>query len=265
MGALPTHLELLDWLAFWFLDNGESLKALHRLIVTSNAYRQVSTLPPVLNSARREEEKERIPPAPLPVFPFSAATWQKAQEVDGDNRLLWRMNRTRLDAESIRDAMLFVSGKLDLTMGGPSVQQFYFKDDHSPTYDYTRYDLDSPDSGRRSVYRFIVRSVPDPLMDVLDCPDASLLTAKRNSTTTALQALAILNNPFVVKQAEHFAARVRKTQGDLTKQMDTAYRLGLSRPPTPEESKKLVAYSHRHDLTNACRMIFNTSEFMFVD
>jgi hypothetical protein len=102
-------------------------------------------------------------------------------------------------------------------------------------------------------------------MDLLDCPDASLLTAKRNTTTTALQALAILNNPFVVKQAEHFTRRVSNAQRDLAKQIDTVYRLALSRPPTPEESKKLVAYSHRHGLTNACRMIFNTSEFMFVD
>src|SRR5207247_521576 len=139
------------------------------------------------------------------------------------------MNRNRLDAESVRDAMLFVSGKLDLTMGGPSVQQFYFKDDHSPTYDYTRFDIDSPGSYRRSVYRFIVRSVPDPFMDALDCPDASLLTAKRNTTTTALQALAILNNPFVVRQAEHFAERVSKVKADLIGQIEFAYRMAWSR------------------------------------
>src|SRR5712692_1327376 len=108
--------------------------------------------------------------------------------MDGDNRYLWRMNRARLDAETIRDSMLCISGKLDLTMGGPSVQQFYFKDDHSPVYDYGRFDVDSAGSYRRSIYRFIVRSVPDPFMDCLDSADPSLLTPKRNTTITALQA-----------------------------------------------------------------------------
>src|SRR2546430_13982473 len=99
-------------------------------------------------------------------------------------------------------------------MGGPSVQQFYFKDDHSPVYDYTRFDVDSQGSFRRGVYRFIVRSVPDPFMDTLDCPDASLLTPKRNTTLTALQALSLLNNPFVLRQSEHLAARVEKLAAD---------------------------------------------------
>ncbi len=130
--------------------------------------------------------------------------------IDADNRYLWRMNRQRLDAESVRDAVLAVSGKLDLTMGGPSAEQFLFKDDHSPVYDYARFDLDSPASYRRSVYRFIVRSVPDPFMERFDCPDASLITAKRNTTITAIQALALLNNPFMVRQAEHLAARVQR-------------------------------------------------------
>ena len=123
------------------------------------------------------------------------------------------MNRQRLDAEALRDAVLAVSGKLDLTMGGPSDQQFFFKDDHSPVYDYARFDVDSPASFRRSVYRFIVRSVPDPFMECLDCADPSLLTPKRNTTLTALQALALLNNPFMVRQAEHFAARLEAGVG----------------------------------------------------
>src|ERR1044071_3637127 len=126
-----------------------------------------------------------------------------------------------------------VSGKLDLTMGGPAVQQFYFKDDHSPVYDYTRFDVDSPASFRRSVYRFIVRSVPDPFMDSLDCPDASLLTPKRNVTLTALQALALLNDPFMIRQAEYFADRVRGA-GELPRQIEAAYRLALGRAPSAE-------------------------------
>ncbi len=114
LGSLPTHPDLLEWLAGWFLEQGHSLKALHRLLVTSAVYRQTSTDNPQ----------------------FAA--------LDSSNRYLWRMNRARLDAECVRDAMLYVAGKLDLTMGGPSVQQFFFKDDHSPIYDYARFDVDDP-------------------------------------------------------------------------------------------------------------------------
>ncbi len=86
--------------------------------------------------------------------------------------------------------MLAVAGNLDLTMGGPSVQMFFFKDDHSPVYDYTRFDLDAPGANRRSIYSFIVRSVPDPFLERLDCPDPSVLTPKRSTTITPIQALA---------------------------------------------------------------------------
>src|SRR5258708_11500913 len=170
MGSQPTHPELLDWLAVTFRDTGGSIKQLHKLILLSSTYRQ------------------------------SSAYQRENAAADSESRYLWRMNRQRLDAESIPDAALYVSGKLDLTMGGPSAEQFWFKDDHSPTYDYARFDVDSPASYRRSVYRFIVRSAPDPFMDSLDCPDASLLTARRNTTITAIQALAQLNNPFMVRQ-----------------------------------------------------------------
>jgi len=185
-------------------------------------------------------------------------------KLDADNRFLWRMNRARLDAECIRDSMLFINGKLDLTMGGPAIQQFFFKDDHSPVYDYSLFDVDSPASYRRSVYRFIVRSVPDPLMDSLDCPNSSILTPKRNVTTTSLQALAILNDPFVLKQSEHFAERVAKA-GDLKKQIAEAYQLALNRRPTSQEMKKLVSFAQKHGMTSLCRVILNTSEFMFAD
>jgi len=175
------------------------------------------------------------------------------------------MNRSRLDAESFRDTLLFLSGNLDLTMGGPSAQQFYFKDDHSPVYDYTRFDADSPAGSRRSIYRFIVRSVPDPFMEALDCPDANLLTPKRNVTLTALQALTTWNDPYVLRQCEHFALRLRRESDDLYKQIERACRLALSRQPRPEEAALLRAYAQRHGLANACRVLFNSSEFMFVD
>src|SRR5947208_224158 len=158
--------------------------------------------------------------------------------------------------------MLSISGQLDLAMGGPSVQQFYFKDDHSPVYDYGLFDVDSPASCRRSIYRLIVRSVPDPLMDALDCPDPSILCPKRNVTMTSLQALASLNDPFVLKQCEHFAERVA-TSRSFKKQIEQVYALALNRPPTRAELKKLEPFVKKYGVSNLCRLIFNTSEFMF--
>jgi hypothetical protein len=224
----------LDWLAATFLEQGGSFKKLHRMILLSSTYRQSSTTNPV------------------------------NEKIDAGNQFLWRMNRERLDAESVRDATLAVSGKLDTKMGGPSVEQFWFKDDHSPVYDYAKFDVDSPASYRRSVYRFIVRSVPDPFMERLDCPDSSLVTDKRNITITAIQALALLNNPFMVRQAEHFAERV-KTYAKPGEEIDEAYRLAFGRVPRSEEKAVLEKYNSRHGLANTCRLILNSNEFMFID
>ncbi|HEX7446808.1 MAG TPA: PSD1 and planctomycete cytochrome C domain-containing protein [Pirellulales bacterium] len=235
MGSRPSHPELLDWLAGWFLEHGESLKQLHRLIVTSAVYRQ---------SSADNDEYARL---------------------DSGNRLLWRMNRQRLDAEAIHDAMLAATGLLDRSMGGPSVRQFYFKDDHSPVYDYEQYDFDAPGGQRRSVYRFLVRSVPDPFMECLDCADPSILTPKRNITLTALQALAMLNNPFAVRQSQHLAERARAQRADLPGQISAAWQLAIGRPPSDAELRRLTAYAERFGLANACRVIFNSNEFVFVD
>jgi len=235
MGSEPTHPELLDWLAVTFRDQGGSIKHLHKLILMSATYRQQSLTNPAGALA------------------------------DSENRYLWRMNRQRLDAESVRDAALAVSGKLDLTMGGPSAEQFWFKDDHSPTYDYARFDIDSPASYRRSVYRFLVRSVPDPFMDRLDCPDASLITPKRNTTITAIQALALLNNPFMVRQAELLAVRVKSLAAAPGQQIAWLYRLALGRDPDEREAQRLAQFAAKHGLENAARAILNSNEFLFVD
>ena len=235
MGALPTHPKLLEWLAGWFADSGHSLKKLHRLLLASSVYRQTSHSKP------------------------------EYAKIDAGNRFLWRMNRTRLDAECVRDSVLYVTGKLDLSMGGPSVQQFNFKDDHSPVYDYARFDVDDPRSMRRSVYRFLVRSVPDPFMDCLDCADPSIMTPKRNTTLTSLQAFALLNNPLIVRQAEHFAERLQSEHADPAEQIKAAYRLALGRRPTERETRALVQYYEKYGLANACRVILNSNEFLFVD
>ena len=236
-GATPSHPELLDWLAVEFLDRGQSIKAMHRLIVTSAAYRQSST---------------------------DDAAWGR---IDAENRFLWRQNRRRLDAESIRDATLAVSGGLDLRMGGPAYEPFRFKDDHSPIYDHEALDrIDAPETRRRTVYRFTVRSVPDPFLDSLDCADPNANVPVRNTTLTALQALALLNDPFMVRRSSAFAGRLEAESGDdLGAAIDRAYRLAFGRGPRPEEREALAGYARRHGLGNACRLLLNANEFVFVD
>ncbi len=235
MGGLPSHPELLDWLAVEFRDGGQSIKRLHRLIVTSSTYRQVS---------QHHADYARL---------------------DGGNCLLWRMNRRRLDAESIRDAVLAVSGKLDLKMYGPGFRTFGFLDDHSPHYKYEEYNPDDPAGHRRSIYRFLVRSAPDPFMETLDCPDPSLRVEKRNESLTAVQALALLNDKFMLRMAEHLAARVEKKGGELSDRIAAAHLLALGREPTAEEGRVLLDYARKHGLANTCRLILNTNEFSFVD
>ncbi len=257
MGSKPSHPELLDWLAAEFVVpplGGQSstpvgqqedrlkaelqtLKRLHRLIVTSATYRQ---------SSQANEHNAAI---------------------DGDNRFLWRMNRTRLDAESVRDALIATTGKLDRRMGGESVKQFIQTAGiHvTPNVDYANFDPDRPENGRRSVYRFIFRTLPDPLMESLDVADSSQLTAVRNSSVTALQALSMLNNPFVVRQSEHLAARASQTSGDLERQLSAAIRLVLQREPNDREQTVLTNYARQHGLPNACRVLLNCNEFLFVD
>lgn len=264
MGGVPTHPELLDWLAAEIRAEGEglrgegdenqdsrdalpsplspqplaqSLKRLHRLIVTSATYRQSS------------QHNER-----------NAA-------IDADNRYLWRMNRTRLDAESVRDALLATTGKLDRRMGGESAKQFIQTPGiHvTPNVDYLNFDPDRPENFRRSVYRFIFRTLPDPLMETLDFADSSQLMAVRNSSVTALQALSMLNNPFTVRQAEHLASRVSQASGTLEDQVSAAVRLVLQREPTERERTVLCEYARQHGLANACRVLLNSNEFLFVD
>ncbi len=215
---------------------GQSLKRLHRLIVLSAAYRQSSRD----NAA------------------YAAH--------DGDNRLLWRMNRQRLDAEQVRDSVLAISGKLDLKMGGPGFDLFRFKDDHSPVYDYTAPGIaDRPETWRRAVYAFSVRSVQNPFIECLDGADPNLATPVRSTTLTSLQALALLNDPFILRQSALFAERLEREHPNLAAQISAAYELAFARPPSAAEQAELSQFAASHGLAAACRLLFNTSEFLFVD
>jgi hypothetical protein len=240
MGGRPSHPELLAWLAAWFRDDAHgSMKALHRLIVTSAAYRQSSD----------------------PGSPGASPT-----RVDSDNRLLSRMNRIRLDAEQVRDAILQTSGCLDLRMGGPSDMQFDLQPGPhvTPRVDYSKFDLSGAAAQRRSVYRFLFRTLPDPFMDALDCPAGDQLTPVRNAGVTVQQALALWNDAFVVHYAERFAARVEALGHTPDECIAWICELAFNRPPTRDESTDFAAYAARHGLANLCRLVYNSNEFMFL-
>ena len=244
MGGMPRHPELLDWLAVWFRDDaGGSLKSLHRLIVLSQTYRQ------------------------------SSQQVAAAQKIDADNRLLARMNRNRLSGEAFRDAVLALSGRLDNSLGGPPAVLFndrgkatFAPGDGSPPFvDYHNFDPDAPAARRRSVYRFLFRTVPDPLMDALDCPDGGAMTPVRTESSGAPQALALLNNPWLIRYCEHIAARLAAEHREPAEQVSAAYRLILLRHPQPLELEKVTGYVRRHGLANAVQLLVNTNEFLYVD
>ncbi len=257
MGAHPSHPELLDWLAVELRDNGQSLKRLHKLIVMSHTYRQISNAEFGLRSAESQtRESSSIP----------QSAFRNPQLLDSDNRLLWRSNRRRLEAEALRDAVLALSGKLDAAVGGPSFQDFVIeRPEHSPHYEYHLFDPDDPRSHRRSIYRFIVRSQPQPFMTTLDCADPSQRVDKRNESLSALQALATLNNGFMVAMSRHWAERVAAATGDPDEQAVMLLQQALSRPPRVPEQAGLAAYIREHGLANACRLVLNLNEFVFVD
>jgi len=235
-GALPTHPELLDWLAAEFRDGGGSLKGLHRLIVLSDTYKQTS--------ASRPEMEGR----------------------DSGNRLLWRQNRRKLEAEAIRDAVLAASGKLDFSMGGAGWQDFVVEQPaHSPHYRYDLHDPLDSKTYRRSIYRFIVRSQTQPWMTSLDCADPSMRVDRRNESLSPLQALALLNNGFLLTQAEALAERVKTEAPAPEDRIERAFRLALSRKPSLTEAGELMRYTERNGLPQMCRILLNLNEFSFVD
>ena len=237
MGFAPTHPELLDWLAVTFRESGGSIKSLDRLLVTSAAHQQ------------------------------SSQSNADALLVDADNRLLWRMHRRRLDGDVVRDSVLHIAGRLDSTMGGPPARHFV----ETRTFglraeaDYANFDVDDPANQRRSVYRFIYRTFPDPFLSALDCPDGTQLMPDRTVSVTSLQSLATLNDKLIIRQCEHLAARLNDTHPDLPSQVDAAFQLILGRSPTADEQPLVVTYAEQHGLANTCRFLLNTNEFMFVD
>ena len=255
MGDPPTHPELLDWLAATLVQDGWSLKRLHRLILTSRTYRMSKTA-----------EIDR-------------------GDDDPEDRLMWRFPYKRLEAEAVRDAMLAVAGGLDATMHGPSVfpevpraavQAHTDPEKIWPVFDERA-------ASRRTVYAMMKRSFAIPMLEVLDLCDATRSTGRRNVTSIAPQALTLLNGEFVNRQASHFARRVMREAGeDPVRRIERAYILGLGRPPTQDELEAMQEYlkaeavpvlpvdgparpTDEVPLTRLCRLIFNLNEFVYTD
>jgi len=136
---------------------------------------------------------------------------------------------------------------------------------HSPHYEYHKHDPDDPASHRRSVYRFIGRSQPDPFMTTLDCADSSQSVPRRDETVTALQALSLLNNKFMLRMAEHFSDRLHVESNTSTEHIRRAFQLATGRDPTVEQTVALKEYASEFGTANLCRLIFNLNEFVFVD
>ncbi|MEM7232058.1 MAG: DUF1553 domain-containing protein [Planctomycetota bacterium] len=234
-GSRPTHPALLDWLASEIVAKRWSLKGMHRLMVTSAAYRQ---------SSRPSES---------------------GLKKDAGNGLLWRSSPRRLEAEAIRDSMLAVSGLLVRDIGGAGYRDVRHYG-HKGSNFYDPIEQDKPELFRRTLYRFSPRGARRTMLDTFDCPDPSATTPAREVTTTPLQALALLNNSFVLRVAKAFAERIDNDvpEGDVRAKIRRAYQLAYGRNADDDEVKAAAEYSASHGLAALCRILFNTNEFLYV-
>ncbi len=233
-GGRPSHPELLDWLAHELMTHNWSLKHVHRLIVSSATYQQSSQWLPL------------------------------AAKVDAGNRLLWRKSPQRLDAETLRDTLLAVSGALNERAGGPGFYEFTTFVHNSQFY--TMRNGTGPTFDRRTIYRTWVRSARSQLLDAFDCPDPSTRAPQRAVTTTPLQALSLANNAFVLRMADTLAAQIKHEVGnDTTRQTQQVFRRALGRAPAADELTECVALVESHGLAALCRVVFNSNELLYVD
>lgn len=233
-GGQPSHPDLLDWLAELFRDGGYRLKPIHRVIVTSATYRQGSAMNMV--AAKR----------------------------DADNRLLWRKSPQRLEAEEIRDAVLVVTDQLNATIGGigyRDVRHYPFKGSNF----YESISETGPESHRRTIYRFTPRGGRNPFLDTFDCPDPSATAPKRATTTTPLQALALMNDALIFEMADDFSKRAIREAGEsVADQVQLIYVVAYGRDASDEEIQLGSRFIKEHGLASYCRVILNSNEFLYV-
>jgi hypothetical protein len=237
MGDRPTHPALLDWLAVEFMNQGWSIKRMHRLIMTSDAYRMASAYDHAANG-----------------------------EKDPQNQYLWRFRAQRLDAEVVRDSILAAGGGINLTIGGPPVFPNLPKEVlTSVSFGVWKQQEDGPDVWRRSVYIYRRRGLAFPMFQVFDLPEQNITAGARYVSTVPTQALTLLNNPFVLRQAELFAGRVRQAAGaDPAKQIDLAYRVALTRAPSQTELSVALDFLKSQSLADLTHVLFNLNEFVYI-
>ena len=232
-GAQPSHPQLLDWLASEFMDQGWSVKRIQRLVLTSETFCQDS------------------------------APQVEAVRVDADCRWLWRFPPRRLEAEAIRDSLLFVAGSLDSSMGGPGFSGFEVQPENVRHY-FPKKNY-GPADWRRMIYMTKVRQELDSVFGLFDCPDGNQVMPKRSRSTTPLQALNLFNSKFVLQQAEMFAKRLeREAAKDVPRQVKQAFLHCFGREPTELESTDSVAFVRQHGLASFCRALSNTNEFILI-
>jgi mono/diheme cytochrome c family protein len=232
-GALPTHPELLSWLASEFIRSGWSIKHMQKLIIMSQTWRQ------------------------------SSAPRQDGLTVDAQTQLLWRFPPRRLEAEALRDAMLSAAGTLDLKMGGPGYSAFAPNNNYVRVYD-PKADF-GPADWRRMIYMTKVRVAQDSTFGSFDCPDAGQSQPKRPRSTTAIQALSLFNSSFVNQQAEILATRLERDAGKTpAQQIQRAFALTTQRTPSAEEVRVCESLLQDHGLPALCRVLLNANEFLFV-
>ncbi len=254
-GARPTHPELLDWLAATFVEDGWSIKKLHKRILMSAVYRQGQGEG---TEGRRDEGTKGLNPTPDTRHPKPDPS-----AIDADNTLLWRFTPQRLEGEIVRDAMLAVSGQLNPQLGGQSFRPFDVSNHGSDFYHLK--DKIGPEFNRRSIYRMNVGSGKSPMLDALDCPDPAIKTPARRVTTTPLAALALMNNSFVQRQAKFFAQRVtEEAGGDDGKAVALAWQYAFGRSPDADEQKQALALAKEHGWETLCWALMNATEFLYV-
>ncbi|MCA8989767.1 MAG: DUF1553 domain-containing protein, partial [Planctomycetaceae bacterium] len=232
-GTPPSHPELLDWLASELMQQQWSLKQIHRLILNSKTWRQNSQ------------------PSPA------------AMQVDADSRLLWRFPPRRLEAEAIRDSILSVTGVLNLdNAGGPGFSPFEV--DQENVRHYHPKQSYGPEDWRRMIYMIRVRQEREQVFGAFDCPDASMVVAKRSRSTTPLQALNLFNSQFVTQQADLLAKRLQQDSETMPEQIQRSWQLCFQRPPDKTELADSLAFIESEGLQQFTRALLNANEFVFI-
>ncbi len=264
-GAKPTHPELLDWLASEFIARGWSVKAMHRLMLTSATYQQAAVLSAQSSVLRNDAAQSERATSKLSTDAPSTEHFSRGITTDPENKLLWRMNRLRLEGEVIRDSLLAISGQLNPSMGGPGIFPPIAKEVASGAKGGWPQTDRAHDWSRRSIYIFARRNLRFPFLEVFDAPDNNLSCPARERSTTAPQSLTLLNADEVTAAAKLTEARLMKEAATNDERIAVAYRLVLGRPPSAKEQELASDFLKLAPLNELCRALFNLNDFVYAE